>query len=257
MLKEYSRILKFDFPSIPILGSLLLLLIWLNDSRLIWFLLDKEGKPVVAVLTATVVILGAAGLFLSQLISFALFDQFFEIRHKILKSPRAVFNDTSEEWFTQVLSQLSLKSRKGNRDGDHCENRRRNIEDLSQGQKHAAIHALEVSLREKHPEIGSQIEHFYSMYVIFSILGLVSLIFSIIGMCNSVSELLGSDDIFDINIHTNIVVVDIIFSLFCFISAVHARRFKEHLRIKIFNASRMDAIKLLSKWYQRELPKKE
>ena len=255
MIKEYSRILKFDFPSIPILGSLLLLLVWLNDSRLIWFLLDENGKPIVSVVATTVIFLGTAGLFVSQLISFSLFDQFFEFRNRLIKSHSKKFNGTTEEWFEHLCSELVPISREDRRDGDHSECDRQQLEQLSQGQIHAAIHALEINCREDHPELSSQIEQFYSMYVMFSVLGLVSAVFVLIFFWNLLISGIGSYATIDVEISSYIAVFDIVMLLGCFFAAIHARRFKELLRRKLLNSSRSKAVDLMSKWYQVKLSK--
>lgn len=254
MIKEYSRILKYDFPSIPILGSLLLLFIWINDPRLVWFMLNSDGKPEVSVVATTVIFLGTAGLFTSQLISFALFDQFFNIRHGIIKSPKKRFNDTTEEWFHHICRQLVPISREILRDGDHKEDSRRRLNDLSQGQVHAALHALEINCRDEQPELASQIEQFYSIYVTFSILGLTAVVFIIIYFINTVSSVIGGGPLIDVLVSREVAVVDILICLGCFIAAIHARRFKEYLRLKLLNSSRLKAVECLSKWYQVELP---
>ena len=158
MKKEYSRTLKFDFPAIPILGSLLLLLILLNDKSLCWFLFDQNGVPIVSLLTTTLLFLGTAGLTISQLISFSCFDQFFELRHLLLKSKSNKFSDTTYEWFEILSKNLTPRIRKTSRGVHHKLGDRRALKDLSQGQIHATLHALEVSCRAKHPEIASQIE---------------------------------------------------------------------------------------------------
>ena len=207
-----------------------------------------------SVVATTVIFLGTAGLFMSQLISFALFDQFFRLRHKLIKSPGKSYNHTTEEWFNQLARQLVPQLRETPRDGDHDAKNRRPLTKLSQGQIHAALHALEINCREKHPELASQIEQFYSMYVTFSILGLVSAAFATVHFLDLACFSAWSFHLMNINISTEMAIVDIMIWISCFIAALHARRLKELLRLKMLNISRIEAISLLSKWYQVELP---
>lgn len=253
MNNEPSRVFKYDFPNIPILGSLLLLLIWLNDERLIWFLLDDKGKPIVSIIATTVIFLGTAGLFISQLISFVLFDNYFNLHHKLKKHPNKKFNKTSAEWFKHVAAELSPKYRKSDRLGDHNTVHRSDLKHLTQGQIHAVLHSLEINLRKRNPELASQMEHFYSIYITFSILSLASAAFAAVFFANIALDIANQHIIIDIVISREKAIFNILLALTCIIGAIKARRFKELLRLKLLNSSRLEAIELISKWYQVEL----
>lgn len=253
MKREYSRILKFDFPTIPVLGTLLMILILLNDKSLLTILINEKGKPEFSSVATCIVFLGTAGITLSQLISFSLFNRFFEFRYMILKSREENFKDTTHEWFECLTSNMVPIERKVFRDGNHRIDNRRTIKNLSEGQVHATLHALEINSREKHPEIASQIEYFYSMYMIFSILSLVSFMMPSVVVFNLLLDYFGADHIFELSISLKMFIFDFFLSFMCASAAIQARRFKEHLRIKLLNSCRLDVVELLSKWFQVEL----
>lgn len=254
MNKEYSRILRFDFPTIPILGSVLLTLVFFNDRSLVWFVFDAEGRPFVSVIAATVGFLGAAGITLSQLISFSFFDRFYGIKNWLLKSRHNGYGDTANDWFRNLCEELVPRVRTTSRGENHSLHGRKRLKDLSPGQMQATIHALEVNCREKHPEISNQIEYFYSMYTIFSILGLMAVSFPLLVTLNLLLEKFGFAEFVELSISGKIFVIDLLVASMCVFAALHARRFKEHLRMKLLNSSRVHVIALLSTWFQVELP---
>lgn len=253
MKREYSRILKFDFPTIPILGTLLLLLIFLNDSSLLRILMNEKGKPEFSSVATSIVFLGTAGITLSQLISFSLFNRFYQLKKLILSSKKHNLKDTGHEWFYNLTSNMVPIERKKIREGVHRMIDRRTINNLCDGQIDATLHALEINSRERHPEIASQIEYFYAMYIIFSILGLAAFVIPFIVTVNSIFEHFGVKEILGISISINMFFFDLILCCMCLSAAIQARRFKEHLRIKLLNSCRLEVIELLSKWFQVEL----
>jgi hypothetical protein len=256
MNKEYSRILRFDFPTIPILGSVLLILVFFNDRSLVWFVFDSESRPLVSVIAATVGFLGAAGITLSQLISFSFFDRFYGIKNWLLKSRHNGYGDTANDWFKNLCEELVPRIRAIPRGENHSLFERKRLKDLSPGQMQATIHALEVNCREKHPEIATQIEYFYSMYTIFSILGLMAVSFPLLVTVNSILGTFGFVELVDLSISGKVFVIDLVVATMCIFAALHARRFKEHLRMKLLNSSRVHVIALLSTWFQVDLPSK-
>ncbi|MBT9540140.1 hypothetical protein [Thiobacillus sp.] len=256
MNKEYSRILRFDFPTIPILGSVLLILIFFNDRSLVWFIFDTEGRPIVSVIAATVGFLGAAGITVSQLISFSFFDRFYGIKNWLLKSRHNSYGDTANDWFRSLCEELVPRVRTVPRGDNHCLLERKRLRDLSPGQMQATIHALEVNCREKHPEISTQIEYFYSMYTIFSMLGLLAISLPFLVTVNLILNKFGFAEFVDLSISGKIFVFDLLVAVMCWLAALHARRFKEHLRMKLLNSMRVHVVTLLSSWFQVDLPNK-
>ena len=246
--------MRFDFPTIPILGSILLILILFNDHSLVWFIFDSQGRPKVSVIAATVGFLGAAGITISQLISFSFFDRFYGIRNWLLKSKHNGYGDTATDWFRNLCEELVPRVRSVPRGGNHSLQERKRLRDLTPGQMQATIHALEVNCREKHPEIATQIEYFYSMYTIFSILGLLSISFPMLVTINAILQNFDFAKVVEISINGDMFVIDLVVAAMCAFASLHARRFKEHLRMKLLNSSRLHVITLLSAWFQVELP---
>ncbi len=253
MRKEYSRILKFDFPTIPILGSLLLILLIFNDRSIVSVLFDKDGRPMVSVIAACVAFLGIGGITVSQLISFSLFDRFFEFKHAILKTKNSHFSGTTYEWFDNLRKDLVPKERKNHRNNPHNLDDRKSLKDLSQGQIHSTLHALEISCREKHPEIASQIEYFYSMYLIFSILGLSAILFPFIVIINATLVYMQYSVLINLNISPLMFFIDVMLFISCILASINARQFKEHLRMKLLNSCRIHVVEMLGDWFQVEL----
>jgi len=253
MQKEYSRILRFEFPVIPILGGLLLVLLVINVPSAAPIFLNEHGKPAVATIATCAFLLGTAGFAVSQLVSFSFFDIFFVLR-ALMKSNTTRIEDRGSDWFEAIKKDLTPKLRKNPRREGHDERNRKSLGDLSASQVHSTMHALEINCRHKYPEIASQIEYFYSIYVIFSVFGLIALIFPVIGFSNFLLVSSGRSEFWVLETPMKVFLLDVIIFALCLLASMRARRFKERLRIKLLNSCRKDVIKLLSAWFQVELP---
>lgn len=277
MSKDTPRILAFDFPLIPVLGVLLLSLIVFNDRPLASVIFDKEGKPLVSMIGACVLFLGTAGITFAKLILFCLHGNFSNARARSLKSKTNRFSSTTSEWFDQLRNELVPIERKKEREGTHDTSKRKRLSDMTPGQVHATLHALEISCRRKFPEIASQIEYFYSMFVIFFVLGSGASAFPLLKgfeffmksvknpICDPVTQnVTGSalvpatvDALTGLCSHLNVpwymLIIDSLLVIFCMSAVIRARRFKEHLRTKLMNSCRLEVIDNLSAWFQVEL----
>ena len=98
------------------------------------------------------------------------------------------------------------------------------------------------------------LEYFYSMYVIFSILSLTSFMFPVLVIINATNSHFGFADLITLSISPKMFIFDIFLFIVSLFSAIHARRFKEHLRMKLLNSCRTHSIELIAHWFQHELP---
>lgn len=252
-MSKYPKMLVEDFPIIPILGSLLLILAYFNNVSLMTFMLSKDGTLMAPVIATIVVILGAGGLMASRLISFALFDGLFRLHNKLLDTRLTPLSDTSKGWFKQLIADMEPIERQIRRPGNHDVTRRRSVSKLTDEQIHGTVHALEIACRDKYPSIATQIDYFYSLYVIFSVVGLAAMSFLAVGIIDLFLLASGLPTIRTVPPPPAIYLADLVFGAALLAAAVRARRFKEQLRMKLLNSCRQTVIEMVSEWFHVRL----
>ncbi|MGV2871534.1 hypothetical protein [Colwellia sp. E150_009] len=243
---EFSKTVKFDFPRIPILGTLLLIITLMNYNDFILpFILDEKGKLSISVITAGILALGTAGISISHLISMLMFDLLFPIKKYFFRKQDQNYR-ASYQWFESIQEHAKPQIRASERGGEHYINNRLSIDKLNHKQVHATLHALEIECREKSPAFGVQLEYYYSMYIFF----FMSSIFASLMLISGLYHLYVLDTVF---IPYSMMFLDGVIVVVCMIGTVRSRKIKEHLRITLFNHDRELVVELLSKWYQCEL----
>ncbi|WP_293267703.1 hypothetical protein [Neptunomonas sp.] len=240
---EFSKTVKFDFPRIPVLGTLLLIIAVINYYDLIMpYLFDEDQKPSLGLITAAIFSFGTAGVSISHLISMVMFDFLFPIKKFVLKSQDQNYR-TSYQWFESIQKNSTPNVRISNRGNEHSISNRLSIDKLSNKQVHATLHALEIQCRENSPAFGIQLEYYYSLYIFFFMSALFTLFMLLTGFYYAHASQVYA-------VPYVVIIVDCIIILICSIGTVRARKIKEHLRIILFNHDRVLVVSLLKKWFQ-------
>ena len=237
---EFSKTVRFDFPRIPIVGTLGLIIILLSFKNVSSYLYGTDNQLSLGLLSAIIVCLGTAGITTAQLVSMVFFDLLFPIK-KLVSSPNGY--KTSYEWFSHIQQEAKPKIRERDTISLHSIDNRQDIKKLNHKQIHATLHALEMECREKSPPFGVQLEYYYSLYIFF----FVSAIFSaVIILISFLSGRLSLDlEFTDVIYYANFSIL-----IFGFFGSIRARRMKEYLRITLFNHDRKFVLELLGRWYQ-------
>jgi hypothetical protein len=248
---EFSKTIRFDFPRIPIVGTLLLMLVLLNVDDGHEVLLDKDARVSMTTVAACVFGLGVAGITLIQLFSMMFFDPLFPMKRKLVTDKKGF--TSSYEWFqylrdnAQPIPGASKRDstkvgEEGIEDGELLRERR-DIKVLTNQQVHATLHALEMECRSTSPAFGVQLEYYYSIYVFFMASALT---------CVSFLFLVALDQVVPTGLKftRHAAYVDALLFLCGFFGAVRARKIKEYLRITLFNHKRGLVLSLLGSWYQ-------
>ena len=239
-MTEFSKTVRFDFPRIPIIGTLLLMISLINYPDLYTFLNDDKGKISIGVVTAIIVALGVAGICVTQLFSIAFFDFLFPIKRRIIENKENF--KSSYEWFAHIQDEATLIDRKVHRAGDHDIDDRNCIKGVSHKQAHATLHALEMECREKSPAFGMQLEYYYSLYIFFITSAIFAAFMLLISSTSNWTE-----EYYAISVTS--MVVDFIIVFLGVMGALRAREMKEYLRVTLFNHDRSFVLELLSKWF--------
>jgi hypothetical protein len=248
---EFSKTVRFDFPRIPIVGTLLLMLVLLNVDDGHSVLLDKDGRLSMTTIAACVFGLGVAGITLIQLFSMMLFDPLFPVKRKLVADKKGF--SSSYEWFQYLKDNAAPIPRAAGRNTDNNAEEsledsdmlrdRRDIKVLSDQQVHATLHALEMECRATSPAFGVQLEYYYSIYVFFMASALTCLLFLLLMVLDGLVPT-------GVRFTEHAVYIDSALFLCGFLGAVRARRIKEYLRITLFNHQRSMVLTLLGSWYQ-------
>ena len=80
LVSEFSKTVRFDFPRIPVIGALLLLILIINYPGIYEFYRTSDGILIFAMITSSVLILGAAGISFAQVVSIAMFNFLFKLK---------------------------------------------------------------------------------------------------------------------------------------------------------------------------------
>ena len=256
LVSEFSKTVRFDFPRIPVIGALLLLiLLIINYPGIYEFYRTSDGILIFAMITSSVLILGAAGISFAQVVSIATFNFLFKL--KILAIAEKDGSMTSYEWFKQIQKDSTPISRRNSRtgvnvsDGGKGVDGRRGINSLNSRKIHATLHALEMEIRVENAPFGVQLEYYYSLYLFFLTSAIFSFGIALLSLATLTSIPLSTH--FAVG-HTQIVL-DLIIGLFGSFGAIKARRMKEFLRVLLFNANRVRVLQTLSRWFQCDFPR--
>lgn len=242
MSREFSKTIRFDFPRIPIVGTVMLLILVLNLPEMAFYILDGEKKPIVGVIATFVIGLGTAGITVSQLVAVGFFDILFPIKRALMINRGDV--KTSYEWFYHIQDEASPVERAQVRPGQHDLDCREDIKQLNHKQIHATLHALELECREVNPSFGVQLEYYYSMYIVFFV---TAMFCSVLLMLAAASHYFGY---FTLEFSNVGILIDFLLLGGGLGGAYRARKIKEYLRITLFNHDRKHVLALLGKWYQ-------
>src|SRR5690606_3763559 len=145
-----SKTLRFDFPRVPVIGTIILIITLINIPEYVDHLCDINGKISIGVLTISTISLGVLGLLVAELFSLAgvkslsalnKFEKFLILKRT--KEDKSSIR-TGSQWFLQTQEVLSPAPRKQERiPGQKIEDRP-TLHQLSPNQIHATLHALEM-----------------------------------------------------------------------------------------------------------------
>jgi hypothetical protein len=241
-MSQLSKTVKFDFPRIPVLGALFLIITIFNYKDFIsTYLYDTNEQLSLSLIAAAIIALGTAGVSISHLISMVLFDALFWFKKTLIK--RDMSYRASYQWLESIQEHSKPLERSSKRDGDHLFENRLSIDKLNHSQIHTTLQALEMECREKSPALGIQLEYYYSLYIFFF-------------MSAMFSAAILSSQIFRYSLYEEkhlsytSMLIDLLILVIGLFGAIKARRIKEHLRVTLFNHDRDYVLELLQKWYQ-------
>jgi hypothetical protein len=237
---EFSKTVRFDFPRIPVAGTLGLLIIVISLPETVKLLLGNDGQVNLGLIAAAVGTFGVAGITWCQLVAMVLFDVLFPIKRAVSSSEGW---GTSYAWFAHLQQEAKPTLRTRQTGDAHNLDNRQDISDLHHKQVHAVLHALEMECREKSPAIGIQLEYYYSLYLFFFISASFSALMLML-------EYLGPEVGINLRFSELACWLNLGVVGFCLLGAVRARRMKEYLRIMLFNHHRLFVLGLLGEWFQ-------
>lgn len=254
-MNEFSKTLRFDFPRLPVIGTIIVLLALVNHPESISLLQDKEQRINLTAVAGSVLALGILGLLIAELFSLAttkanslfaaVLKNFPRLPHR-KPTPASKRVGNGFQWFEQTKSIATPVSRRRNSDPSHKPDHRVGLNQMTPNQAHAAIHALEMECREKSPAFGVQLEYYYSIFLFF----FCALITSSAFLLESIIHLAyGSNSTRPAVLYFNFFV-----AVISYFGARSTRRMQEFLRVLLFNHDRSFSLGLIAKWFHCEIP---
>lgn len=239
-MKEFSKTLRFDFPRIPVVGTLLLTIIAVNVDGVPDYFIKADGDLKLGLAAAAIVALGTAGITFCQLIG-TLCSPFPQFLSRVRRTSRQC--KWTDEWFLYLRREAIPVHRTRSTSGESSVDDRRDIRTLSSQEMKSTLHALEMECREKSPSFGIQLEYYYSMFVFFFLCAAASGVLLAVNVADRYSD-------WPIMFNAGAWYVDAGILLVGLGGAWRARAMQESLRITLFNQNRSFVLALLGGWYQ-------
>ena len=239
-MREFSKTLRFDFPRIPVVGTLMLTIVAVNVRGVVEYFIKADGDLKLGVVAAIVVALGTAGITCSQLIG----TLHSPIRTLSLRSRRKNKQCRSTwDWFLYLRNEARPVQRARTSSGDTSVSDRRDIRTLEAQEVKSTLHALEMECREKCPSLGVQLEYYYSMFLVFFLCSMTSAVLLVVAIADNYVD-------WPIKFNPGAAYADAAMLLVGMIGAKRTRAMQESLRITLFNQNRPFVLQLLGGWYQ-------